>query len=73
MIELPWQVIASLVGLVALSLVLSHLKKTNCDERVETAKRQQHRDTMASYRDSYQRGLWHGSHDQSQPKEPEDL
>ena len=69
MISLPWQLIAVFVASFSLHLVLCHFRKANCDDRVEAAKRQQHRDTMAIYRDGYCLGWEHGKADSAEIKD----
>ena len=63
MIQLPWQIIAVFIALFGLHLIIGYLRRTNCDERVEVAKRQQHRDSMAIYREAYLAGWVHGDQD----------
>lgn len=63
MINLPWQIIVAFVGLFALNLLLQHLRRQNCEERIEVAKRQTQRDTMAVYRETYQTGIEQGKND----------
>jgi hypothetical protein len=62
-IHLPWQIIVAFIGLFAFNLLLQYLRRVNCDERVEAAKRMQHRDTMAVYRQTYQTAWEHGQKD----------
>ena len=65
MVALPWQIIVAFVALFGVNLLLSHFRKTDCDERIEAAKRQQHRDTQATYRDAYKAGWDQGKQDGS--------
>lgn len=39
----------ALVGLIAVQMVLSHLRKTHCDERVQMAENEARRNTVAAY------------------------
>ena len=63
MIYLPWQIIVAFIALFAFNLLLQHLGKSNCEERIELAKRQTQRDTMAVYRATYQAGIEQGKND----------
>ena len=63
MIELPCQIIAAFVGLVAVHLTLTHLRKTNCDDRVDVALRQGARQATDAYRIAYREGWSHGERD----------
>lgn len=63
MIELPWQIIAAFIALFGLHMIIGYLRRQNCDERVEVAKRQQHRDSMAIYREAYLAGWVNGAKD----------
>lgn len=63
MIALPWQIIAAFVGLFAVYMVLNYLRRTNCEEKVDLAKRQTQRETMSIYRDTYNAAWQHGTED----------
>ncbi len=63
MIQLPWQIIAASIALFGLHLIIGYLRRTNCDERIEVAKRQQHRDSISIYREAYLAGWVHGDQD----------
>ena len=63
MITLPWQVIAGFIALFGLSMIINYLKKTDCDERVEAARREERRDTMAAYRQVYNTAREQGKND----------
>lgn len=63
MIELPWQIIVAFVALFGFNLLLQHLRHTSCEERVEAAKRQVQRDTMATYRAVYNTAREQGKND----------
>ena len=70
-IEVPWQIIVAFIALFALNLLLNYLKRQNCDERVEAAKRQERRDTMANYRNTYLCAMRHAKHDSKQETTPD--
>ena len=59
MITLPWQLVFALVGLVGLGMILNHLKKENCTERIEAAVREARRDARSDYRKSFLMGWNH--------------
>lgn len=72
MITLPWQIAAAFIALFAVYMILNYLRRSDCDERVEMAKRDQHRETMHSYRDGYKRGLSHSLGDAKELKNEKD-
>ena len=63
MITLPWQIAAAFVALFAVHMVINYLRRSDCDQRVELAKRDQHRETVHAYRDGYKRGWEHATGD----------
>jgi hypothetical protein len=60
MVELPWQIVASFVALFGLQLILTHLRKRNCEELIDAEKRIQHQFTMRTYREGLEMGLSDG-------------
>lgn len=65
MITLPWQIVAAFVALFGLYMILNFLKRANCDEKIELAKRQTQRDTMHTYRETFQAAWREASEDAS--------
>lgn len=63
MVEVPWQIIVGFIGLFAISLILQHFRKVDCQQIVEAEKRVQHQTTMRVYRDGYVNGWNHGHED----------
>jgi len=49
MVHLPWEIVASFVGLWAIQQILSHLRHVDCGQRVDLARREGHRE----YRELY--------------------
>lgn len=47
MIEIPWQIIASLVGLLGLFILTSHWHKRDTDDRIQSARLDERRDQRA--------------------------
>ena len=66
MITMPWQIAVACICVLMVAQVLRHLRHTDCEERIRAAKTQQHRDTMANYRDGYKSGWQHGKADQTE-------
>jgi len=62
-ITIPWEIIVAFIALFGLNLMLQHWRKSDCDDRIEAAKRQTQRDTMALYRETYQTGIEQGKND----------
>ena len=63
MISMPWQIVVAVLALVGVSQLIHHLRRVDCDERIRAEKNQQHRDTMAVYRDAYTKGWRQGRND----------
>lgn len=56
MIMLPWQIIVGFIALFALHLLLTYLKRENCSDRVEAARREERREATAAYRNGFHLG-----------------
>lgn len=68
MVELPWQVIASLVGLLALQMILQHLRRIDTRDRIELAVREAKRAERADYRKTYLAAIADAKCDMSEGK-----
>ena len=66
MISVPWQIVVAALALVGIGQLIHHLRHVDCDERIRAEKNQQHRDTMAVYRDAHTKGWKEGFKDGGQ-------
>lgn len=59
MIYLPWQIVVAFIGWAVVTQVMAHLKKVDCQERIDAGRRDERRFALAAYQEIFRSAIFH--------------